>query len=250
MREREIFGKKIKIDGRQVRIRREKREDDKSITYKRGKILYYKSHPEAEPEILAINGYAIWYYHEFVADIEVEGKRHRVFYNPYVKGFFINEIIEADDKRILLKNPAYDEDKTKRILEIFNDGKTPDNQLRITASMIAKGLKSIADCRLDKPKVEPQPKGRPSEQYLRDATFWAISNRKFKETKLQVAARAYSLFQKDATSEESLRKSIVRKWNETYESWKAEKEKADLKKRFTFKKFAKIHLKISQKTDK
>jgi hypothetical protein len=229
---------------------RVKGKDDLSITYRRGKILYYKAHPKAKAEILAVDGYAIWFYHEFVSDIEAEGKRHRVFYNPYAKKFFINEIISDDSNRTLLKNPSYDEDKTKRILELFNDGKTPDEQLRFTARIITKRIEKAVDEHFAKSDTKPKTKGRPAEQYLRDATFWAISNRQSKESKPKVAERAFELFEKEATSKDALKTAILRIWNEAYAKFKIEKEKMDVKNHFTFKKFAKTYLKIKQKTRK
>jgi hypothetical protein len=87
---------------------RVKRKDDLSITYRRGKILYYKAHPKAKPEILAVNGLAIWNYNEFFADIDMEGIPHRIFYNPMSKKFLANEIVSYDydgKGSVLLKNP-------------------------------------------------------------------------------------------------------------------------------------------------
>jgi hypothetical protein len=181
-------------------------------------------------------------------DIKIDGTKYRIIFDKKLKKVWCREIHSFDHTgRPLFRNPAYDEEKTKRIIELFNDGKTPDEQLRFTARIIAKGIKKAVDNHFAKSDTKPKTKGRPAEQYLRDATFWAISNRQSKESKPKVAERAFELFEKEATSKDALKTAILRIWNEAYAKFKIEKEKMDIKNHFTFKKFAKTYLKIKQK---
>jgi hypothetical protein len=109
---------------------------------------------------------------------------------------------------------------------------------------------------IPKPKLILKSKGRPSEQYLKNATYWAIAHRKPKgsrqEPRGESIDRAYEIFKADATSKESFKNALYRLWRETSKAWTVEKNKLDevKRKRFTIEKFAKKYLKIAHKVDK
>jgi len=241
-------------------LRKKKAADDMSTTYRRNGILYYKSHPKARPEILAVNGYAIWYYHEVVSDIEVEGKRHRAFYNPYAKEFFVNEIIE-ENGRIFLKNPKCDGETVRQVMEVIEQRilEIPGGQWKNTFNYLKKKMDDLYKSPPAKPKLKLNQKrqGRPEEPYLREATYWAIVNRKLKDRNKKISIEdircAYEVYRGQATSFIAFRNNLHRIGNtETWNEWVKERRNliGDKKRNFTLTKFAKNYLKISHSLDK
>ena len=190
-------------------------------------------------------------------DICVNEVYYRIYLNKELNTLYSNEIVSYDYNgrgTILFRNPAYDQEKTKAILAIFFDGKTPDNQLMNTASMICKKMEKMIKNRIAPENKKALPIGRQKEQYLRDATYWAIKNFKDKdhraENKKDVFERAYLKFQAYTTSQESFIKSLYRLWNEAHKVWILERVKNSENKQFTFQKFAKSYFKISSNTQK
>jgi hypothetical protein len=244
-----ILGRKIKIIGKRVKIEsivRDKRPDDVSTTYNRNGILYYKAHPEAKPKVLAVDGYAIWYYHEFFADIEVEGKQYRLFYNPIVKKFFANERVNVEGKKYL-KNPSCDDDMVKELLEFIKNFPAPENKKLNSLN------KAVKQYRKEKSKgrIKQKRRGRKEDDYLKRATLWSIENQQSGESRTETARRAYQEFKDEAQSEPALIQSVRNKWTNLSTIYKdkypmKKGENGKYKRRVTFKAFVKAHFKLPQ----
>jgi hypothetical protein len=222
------------------------KESDESTTYKQEEIVWYKAHPKAKPEILIYRGLHILNYHEFVSDILVNKRRYRIFYNPIAKKYFANEIIKMG-KDIYIKNPSCDEDFVKGLREFIKDFPAPENKKLHSIN------KAIREYKKEKSASKPKLKrrGRKEEDYLKEATLWAIENQQPKESRPAAARRAYGVFKDKAQSEQALVRAINRKWTglsklhgEKYPFYKSENEK--WKRRVSFKPFAKKILKPTE----
>jgi hypothetical protein len=213
------------------------KKDDESITYRRGNKVWYKAHPEAKLELLYFNGLAIWNYNEFLIDVDYEGKPCRIFFNPISGKFLANEIVYDEEGRVLLKNPTYDKDKVEKMLEIFFDEKTPNNQVKITAAIFKrkfdKRLKGLLKESEMKPEIKPIIKKGWREQYLRDATYWAIVNHKSKGNRTepfsQVIERAYLHCKELTTSKGAFKGAIYKLRKEVRNAWTIELNSSGIK---------------------
>jgi hypothetical protein len=233
------------------RIEDSKKGNPESITYKRSGILYYKAHPKAKPEILAIDGLAIWHYHKFVADVEVEGKQYRVFYNPISKDIIANEIISenCDGKEmVFLRNPA-DTEMSKWLEETFFKKNLPKNRrLDTIAHFRQKIVKFNKQEDLNR-QSKKKPVGNQPKASLIRATLWCIKNHpKDSKYKRKILIRAYKRYGEKTHTEESFIKAVRSKWSNLIKEYSKQPE--EFKKQNSIEIYAKSELKIPRNITK
>jgi hypothetical protein len=237
--------------GRVTTFTPRKKKHPESITYKRKGILYYKAHPKARPEIQAIDGLPIWFYNKFVADVEVEGKQYRVFYNPISKELLANEISYENydgEECMLLRNPA-NLKVSKRLMEVLIEENIPEKDWLDTLA----NHKQRVEKYLRKQKLKLQSKkngvGSPPKIYLIKAILWYIENQPKKpEDRRPTLLRAYEKFKKAAIKEESaimpdsFVKMVTRRYNELRRKYYAKSREYRSQNSLLF--YAKSELKI------
>jgi hypothetical protein len=223
------------------------REDDESITYKRGKTVWYKAHSEAEPEILIYRGLPILNYHEFVCDIDENEKRYRIFYNPIAKNFFVNEFITVSGK-IYLKNPV-DKEKSEQLQRIFIKGNLPKNKRLDTIAHFKHAIEKFYKQQELESQLKKKPVGNQPKVNLIKATLWCIKNHpKNLLYKRQTLLRAYKRFGEKTQLEDSFVKYVRSKWNNLIKEYGKQAE--DFKKQNSLESYAKTKLKIPRNTIK
>lgn len=186
------------------------------------------------------------YYHEFVTDIDLQGKPHRVFYNPIVKEFFVNEILSYDYNgkgNMLLKNPAFKIEDKEKLIEII-ENQIPENEQLNCINAVKNYFKTKL---LKTPKTKPENnrKGRTKSIDLIITTFWAMKNRKPGETYSDINGRAYRRFKPVNISEESFKRSIERERKtilRAFTGWKIDQLEKKKKEEVTFENFKKDYL--------
>ncbi len=218
-------------------------EADESITYKRGEALWYKAYSKAEPEILAFKDLAIWYYHELVADIDVNGEQYRIFYNSIAKKFFANQIIN-EDGNFYLKNTSCNEKFIEALMEFAKGFAAPENEKSRSINVFVTRWKKEKLKEKSKSRFKLKRRGRKEEEYLKEATLWVINNRQQSELTTETARRAYEIFKTEAQSESAFVKSVTNKCSRLEGIYKA--KSVQYKKRTNFKAYAKKSMKPIQ----
>jgi hypothetical protein len=196
-----------------------RRKDDESTTYQRGETLWYKDHPEAEPEILAFRGWAIWYYNEFIGDIVEEDVTYSIAYNSISEKILAYKIVSFEG-RTLLENPA-DTAISKKYEELILRENLPERDLIDTTYNLYLRMKKTVEKLRKERESEKKPVGNSPRLYLKKATLWCIKN----HSKTLLHQRptlllAYKRFEKIAREEKSdvtegsFIKLVQKKWND------------------------------------
>lgn len=181
------------------------------------------------------------YYHEFVADIDLQGKPHRVFYNPVVKEFLVNEILSFNYKEtgaVLLKNPVdkeVSEYLTKRLIEL------PKKDWLDTLANAKQRVEKI----LKQEKLKSQPKkqvGNKPKVNLIKATLWCIKYHEKNSTRRQTILRAYRLYGEETQVENSFVTIVRAKWRKLRMQYRAETD--EFKEQNSLHSYAKSKLRI------
>jgi hypothetical protein len=223
-------------------------EDDKSITYKCGETLWYKAHPEAEPEILAFKGLAILYYNEFITDVELDGVPHRVFYNSLSKKFLVNEIVSYSYKGIvLLRNPV-DTQKSEKLTEFFITLNLPKNNRNDTIRNFKERVEKFYKQEELKSQAKNQPKGNLPDPILMEAACWCIGQNPRPRYKRPTLLRAFKKFGKKSHTEGSFITMVRSKWSKILKAY--DKMPDDFKKANSEQIYAKTELKVVRKIRK
>jgi hypothetical protein len=196
-----------------------RRKDDESTTYQRGETLWYKDYPEAEPEILAFRGWAIWYYNEFIGDIVEEDVTYSIAYNSISEKILAYKIVSFEG-RTLLENPA-NVAVSKKVEEFIFGEKLPEKDLVDTAYNSYLRVKKRVERIRKKRESEKKPVGNNPKLYLKKATLWCIKNHpKNLLHQRPTLLLAYKRFEKVAREEKSdvtegsFIKLVQKKWND------------------------------------
>jgi hypothetical protein len=223
------------------------RQGDESKTYRRGETLWYKANSRAKAEIIGFRHLAIWYYHEFVSDIEENGKRYRIFYNPIAMRFFVNEFVTVSGK-IYLKNPV-DKERSEQLQRIFIKANVPKNNRLDTIAHFRQGIEKFYKQKELESQLKKKPVGNQPKVNLMKATLWCIKNHpKNLLHKRQTLLRAYKRFGEKTQLEDSFVKYVRSKWTNLIKEYGRQAE--DFKKQNSLESYAKTKLKIPRNTAK
>jgi hypothetical protein len=235
MREREIFGKKIKTIGTQVRnIRGKKNARSGRGTGDNMSVVCMGDLEEVDDK-----------FDRDELDIKVGKKNYRVILDATLDKVWCREIDSYDyTGRALFKNPSVDDDFVKGLLEFANSSPAPEGK---KLNSINKFVKEYRKQRL-KSNSKSKRRGRKEEDYLKRATIWAIENQLKNESRTKVAGRAYLEFRGEAQSESAFIKSVRNKWRGWRKIYDAKHplekdENGKWKKRVSFLTFVKNHFK-------
>jgi ribosomal protein L25 (general stress protein Ctc) len=235
MREREIFGKKVKMSGRQVRnIRGKKNARSGRGAGNNMSVVCMGDLEEVDDKFDR---------DEF--DIKVGKKNYRVIIDTTLDKVWCREIDSYDyTGRVLFRNPPIEDDFVKGLMEFANSSPVPERNKLIS---INKFVREYKEQRL-KSKSKAKRRGRKQEDYIKRATIWAIENQLKNESRTKVATRAYQEFSGEAQSESALIASVRNKWRgwrKIYDAKRPPKkdENGKWKKRVSFLVFVKNYFK-------
>jgi hypothetical protein len=231
MRESEIFGKKVKISGRLIRNRRDK------------KIVKTGWEVGSNMALLSVGDFQEtddkFDRDEF--DIKIGKKNYRVVLDAALDKVWCREIDSYDyTGRALFRNPPIEDGLVKDLIEFVNSSPVPERNKLITVSKFAREYR---EQRL-KSKSKAKRRGRKEKDYIKRATVWAIENQLKNESFTKVARRAYQEFRSEAHSEAALVSSLrskQRSWKNLYKEKHPLKRDEDgkWKKRVSFRTFIK-----------
>jgi hypothetical protein len=228
-----------------------KKERDESIVYTKKGITWYRANAEAEPEVLAFNGWHIINYNEFLGDINENGVPYRIFYNPVSEKFIANKIVSFDydgEGMTLLENQANIE-VSKKMEKFFLEENIAEKDWLDTASNFLQRIKSIVDKKRKERESNKKPVGNKPKTNLIKATLWCIRNHpKHLKYKRQTLLRAYKKFGDKNQIEESFIKIVGRKWSLIIREYG--KESKEFIKENSLIIYAKSKLKIPRNTEK
>jgi hypothetical protein len=223
------------------------KEGDESFTYRRKDIVWYKANSKAKPEILVFRGLAIWFYHEFVSDIDISGKRYRIFYNSVAKKFFANEFVKVRGK-VYLKNPV-DREISEQVEKIFVEANLPKNKVLDTLAHAKQRIEKFYKQEELKSRPKKKPVGNQPKVNLVKATLWCIKNHpKNLLHKRRTLLRAYKEFGEKTQLEDSFVKSVRSKWSNLIKEYSRQPE--EFKKQNSLQSYAKTELKIPRTVTK
>jgi hypothetical protein len=221
--------------------------NDKSITYKRGEMTWYKAYPEAEPEILVFKGLAVWNYNEFIGDVNEEGVLYSIAYNPISEKILAYKIVSFEG-RTLLENPANTAISKKYEDLIFKENLPEKDLIDTTYNLYQRMKKRVEGLRKER-ESERQTKGNKPKANLIRATRWCVVNHpKNLIYKKQTLIRAYKKFGEKNQTEDSFVRVVRSKWSNFDKQYRA--QPAEFKKQNSKENYARKILRVPRNVAK